>query len=350
MGPTDPHGSGRDRQGRRDVERAGTAGKRQEHMEIAGGCMTLLIINLDKVIGPADAFRAAFRAQLPDLSIRFWPDVGDAKDIEYLAFMHPNLDEFPVFPNLRAMFSRAAGVDDIVKHPRLPKVPLGKVEPPGGDPMMTEYVVMHVLRLHRDMPGYQAAQARKEWRRVPMVRPEERRVGFLGFGMMAQAPALVLKQLGFRVSAWVRSARPAAEVPIFHGPGELEPFLNQTDIAVCLLPLTRETEGILCARTFAMMPRGAMLVNVGRSKHVVEKDLIAALDSGQLAHAALDSFCPEPLPPESPLWLHPKVTVMPHVARRPTVAQLVTEMVANIKSLEAGGPLLQQVDVERGYS
>ena len=104
--------------------------------------------------------------------------------------------------------------------------------------------------------------------------------------------------------------------------------MSQTDIAVCLLPLTRETEGIFCARTFAMMPKGAMVINVGRGKHVVEKDLIAALDSGQLSYAALDALWPEPLPPESPLWAHPKVTVMPHVARRPTVAQLVTEIAA----------------------
>jgi glyoxylate/hydroxypyruvate reductase A len=311
--------------------------------------MALLIVELDKRIGNAGLWRDTFAEQLPHLEVRFWPEAGNVADIEYLAFMHPDFDALPTFPNLKAMFSRSAGVETFVRHPRLPKVPLGKVEPPGGDPMMTEYVVMHVLRFHRDMPGYQAAQARKEWRRVPIVRPEERRVGFLGFGMMAQAPALVLKSLGFKVSAWVRSARPAGEVPLFRGPGELEPFLNQTDIAVCLLPLTPETEGILCARTFAMMPKGAMLVNVGRGKHVVEGDLIAALDSGQLAYAALDALWPEPLPPESPLWLHPKVTVMPHVARRPTVAQLVTEMVANIESLEAGGPLLQQVDIERGY-
>jgi glyoxylate/hydroxypyruvate reductase A len=121
------------------------------------------------------------------------------------------------------------------------------------------------------------------------------------------------------------------------------------DIAVCLLPLTRETEGIFCARTFAMMPKGAMLINVGRGKHVVDEDLIRALDSGQLSYAALDALWPEPLPPESPLWLHPKVTVMPHVARRPTVAQLVTEIAANIQSLEAGGGLLQEIDVTLGY-
>src|SRR5438874_1498658 len=311
--------------------------------------MALLIVELDKRIGNAQAWRDTFREQIPELPIRVWPDAGEVREIEYLAFMHPDFDVLPAFPNLKAMFSRAAGVDDIVKHPKLPKVPLGKIEPPGGDPMMTEYVVMHVLRLHRDMPGYQAAQARRKWLRVPIARPEQRRIGFLGFGMMAKAPALVLQSLGFPVSAWVRSPRASAEVPMFHGSDQLERFLAQTDIAVCLLPLTKETEGIFCARTFAMMPRGAMLVNVGRGKHVVATDLIAALDSGQLAHAALDAHDPEPLPPESPLWLHPKVTVMPHVARRPTVAQLVTQMVANIRSLKAGGRLLQEIDKTTGY-
>src|SRR5258708_456855 len=311
--------------------------------------MALLIVNLDKVIGSAQAFRDTFKEQLPDLPIRIWPDAGELKDIEYLAFVHPDFDLLPAFPNLKAMFSRSAGVEGIVKHPKLPKVPLGKVEPAGGDPMMTEYVVMHVLRFHRDMPGYHAAQANREWRRVPITRPEQRRIGFLGFGMMAKAPALVLKSLGFKVSAWVRSPRPAAEVPIFHGSDQLEPFLAQTDIAVCLLPLTRETEGIFCVRTFAMMPQGAMLVNVGRGKHVVEGDLIAALDSGQLSYAALDALWPEPLPPESPLWLHPKGTVMPHVARRPTLLQLVSEIAANIRSVETGGGLLQEIDKALEY-
>jgi glyoxylate/hydroxypyruvate reductase len=311
--------------------------------------MALLIIGLDKHIGNAKAWRDTFKEQLPDMEIRIWPDAADLRDIEYLAFMHPDFDLLPTFPNLKAMFSRSAGVDSFIKHPKLPKVPLGKVEPPGGDPMMTEYVIMHVLRFHRDMPAYQTAQANQEWRKAFIVRPEHRCIGFLGFGIMAKAPALMLKSLGFKVAAWVRSPKPTAEIPIFHGRGQLEVFLNQTDIVVCLLPLTRETEGILCARTFAMMPRGAMLINVGRGKHVVDQDLIAALDSGQLSYAALDALWPEPLPPESPLWLHPKVTVMPHVARRPTVAQLVNEIVANIRSLRAGGPLLQEVDVTMGY-
>jgi glyoxylate/hydroxypyruvate reductase A len=311
--------------------------------------VALLIVDLDRYIGNAQSWRDTFAAQMPGLEIRFWPEAGGLADIDYLAFMRPDFDALPDFPKLKAMFSRAAGVETFVDHPRLPPVPLGKIEPPGGDPMMTEYVVMHVLRLHRDMPGYAAAQARREWRRVRIVRPEERRIGFLGYGLMAKPPALVLKSLGFPVSAWVRNRREEAGIPIFHGRDRLAAFLGQTDIAVCLLPLTRETEGIFCAATFGMMPKGAMLVNIGRGRHVVEADLIAALDSGQLSYAALDALWPEPLPASSPLWAHPKVTLMPHVARRPTVAQLAGEIAANIRSLEAGGGLLQPVDIALGY-
>ncbi|MDA0663579.1 MAG: glyoxylate/hydroxypyruvate reductase A [Proteobacteria bacterium] len=311
--------------------------------------MALLIVNLDRMIGNAAEWIDTIARQMPDMAVRIWPDIGDPADIEYLAFMRPDFGVLPDLPNLKAMFSRSAGVDDFINHPRIPKVPLGKVEPSRGDPMMTEYVVMHVLRLHRDMPRYQQAQAEKEWYRVPIVRPEQRRVGFLGYGMMAKAPALVLKSLELDVKTWVRSPREKEEVPIFHGKDQLEAFLSETDIAVCLLPLTKETEGIFCARTFAMMPKGAMLVNVGRGRHVVNEDLIAALDSGQLSYAALDAHHPEPLPKESPLWAHPKVTVMPHVARRPTVALLVAGIAENIKRIEAGQSLLQEIDPASGY-
>jgi glyoxylate/hydroxypyruvate reductase A len=311
--------------------------------------MALLIYGLDRQIGNPQAWRDTVAELLPGRELRIFPEVGNTAEIEYLAFMRPDFDAIPALPNLKAMFSRSAGVEAFIDHPKLPRVPLGKIEPADGDPMMTEYTVMHVLRLHREMPLYQEAQANREWLRRPIVRPEQRRVGFLGLGLMAKAPALVLKSLGFPVSAWVRSPKPDSEIPIFHGPDQFERFMSQTDIAVCLLPLTRETEGIFCTRNFAMMPRGAMVINIGRGKHVIAADLIAALDSGQLSYAALDALNPEPLPPESPLWLHPKVTVMPHVARRPTVRQLVAEIAANIRKVEAGGRLLQEIDKATGY-
>lgn len=312
--------------------------------------MAMLIYGLDNdEIGSTQSWLDTLAELLPQLEIRIFPDVGNTSEITYLAFMRPDFDAIPPLPNLKAMFSRSAGVEAFIGHPKLPHVPLGKIEPASGDPMMTEYVLMHVLRLHREMPLYQQAQARGEWLRRPIVRPDDRRVGFLGYGLMAKAPAQILKSLGFPVSAWVRHPKPDAEISIFHGADQFAAFMRQTDIAVCLLPLTPATEGILCARTFALMPRGAMVINIGRGRHVVQADLLAALDSGQLSYAALDALYPEPLPPDNPLWRHPKVTVMPHVARRPTVRQLATEIAANIRSLETGGGLLQEIDKAMGY-
>src|SRR5271155_2122809 len=138
--------------------------------------MALLIVNLDKQIGTAQAWRDNFAEQLPDLEIRIFPEANDLEDIEYLAFIRPDFDAIPPLPNLKAIFSRSAGVEAFINHPKLPKVPLGKIEPSDGDPMMTEYTVMHVLRLHRDMPGYAAAQADRAAgaapRRVSRPRPD----------------------------------------------------------------------------------------------------------------------------------------------------------------------------------
>src|SRR5258705_4002256 len=126
--------------------------------------MALLLIDLDKRIGNAKAWRDTFAEQLPDIEIRIWPDPGRLADIEYLAFMHPDFDALPAFPNLKAMFSRSAGVEAFVNHPKLPKAPLGKMEPPGGDPMMTDNIVIHGLRFHSAKPSYQAPQTHRYWR------------------------------------------------------------------------------------------------------------------------------------------------------------------------------------------
>ena len=309
--------------------------------------MALLISNL--MMGTDADWRAAINAELPDLEVRFWPDIGDPADIEYIAFTRPSLDDWPELPNLKAMLTRQAGVDGFIRHPKLPDVPLSKLEPEDGDPMMTEYVVMHVLRLHRNMPTYRERQARKEWRQVQQKRPEDRTVGFLGYGVMARKPARILRDMQFDVIAWTRTPKPDAEVPIYAGADRFHTILERSDIVVCLLPLTGETRGILNAEAFAKMPEGGIVINIGRGEHVVIDDLIAALNSGHLYHAALDAHSPEPLPPESPLWDHPQVTVMPHVARRPNIAQLAPQIVANIKRCEAGQPLLQEVARGAGY-
>lgn len=312
--------------------------------------MAMLLYGLDNSeIGTVQGWRDACAELMPGLELRIFPEVGDARDITYLAFMHPDFDRIPALPHLRAMFSRSAGIESFIDHPRMPKVPLGKIEPAGGDPMMTEYVVMHVLRCHREMHVYAEAQARKEWLRLQIRRPEQRRIGFLGLGLMAKAPAQLLQGLGFPVSAWVRNPRAEDGITVFHGPGQLAPFLAQTDILVCLLPLTPQTRGVIDARALSLLPRGAHLLNAARGGHVVQADLLAALDQGRLAGAALDVFEPEPLPADHPFWTHPKVVMTPHAASITIPASAAPQVVDNLRRARAGQPLLNLVDFGAGY-
>jgi glyoxylate/hydroxypyruvate reductase A len=214
---------------------------------------------------------------------------------------------------------------------------------------MTEYAVLHVLRHHRHMPEYLAQQRRSEWSVIPQKLPRDQRVGFMGFGMMAEPPARVLHGLGFDVAAWARSDRQDADIEMFCGAARLPEFLARTDILLCLLPLTDETVGILNAETFAQMPAGAAIINLGRGAHLVDDDLIAALDSGQLSGATLDATKPEPLPVESPLWSHERVTIMPHTARRVRADVIAPQVGEAIRRDIADEPQLWAVDRSAGY-
>jgi len=309
--------------------------------------MVLLIT--PPVLETPHAWRDAVLALLPDIEVRLWPEVGDPADIHYLLAGSFDPAELPPLPNLRLMLSMFAGFENLLYHPNCPPVPIVRTGPPGGDPAMTEYVILHVLYHHRHMRAYLAQQARRQWQSIPQKQPHEERVGFLGYGTMAQAPARVLADLRFDVAAWVRRPRDDDAVTIFAGDDALPAFLARTDILVCLLPLTQQTRGILNARTFAALPQGAAVINLGRGTHLVDGDLIAALDSGHLAGATLDATAPEPLPAESPLWSHPKITIMPHVARRVRAETNAPQIVENIRRDRAGEPLLWQVDRDAGY-
>jgi glyoxylate/hydroxypyruvate reductase A len=309
--------------------------------------MTLLMTQ--PATGPASEWLDLFAELMPDLEVRVWPDAGDPADIEYILIGRLNIGELPDLPNLRLFLAMYAGIEGFIAPSHLPDVPLVRTGPPGGDPSMTEYVVLHVLRHHRQMPDYLAQQARKVWKVLPQKRPHEQRVGFLGYGDLARPIARTLADMGFAVAAWARTPHDSAAVRVYAGAAGFAPFLARTDIAVCLLPLTAETAGILDAAAFAAMPRGASIINVGRGQHLVEADLLAALDSGRLAGATLDVTDSEPLPADNPLWAHPRVTILPHTARRVRADTTVPQVVEKIRRLRAGEPLQQLVDKATGY-
>jgi glyoxylate/hydroxypyruvate reductase len=297
---------------------------------------------------------AGWRAQLarlaPGLEVRVWPEIGDPAHIRYALVWRPEPGLLASLPNLELILSLGAGIDHILADASLPhRVPIVRLVDPYLTAAMSEYVALQVLRLHRRDLDYRAQQQAGIWRELPQKNAGERPVGILGFGAIGRDAARKLKSLGFPVSGWTRHRQEADGFRIFAGAAELPRLLAGSEILVCLLPLTCETEGILNARNFGLLPRGAGLVNAGRGGHLVEDDLIPALDGAQLSAAALDVFRDEPLPADHPFWRHPRVLVTPHVAgvtNPETAAPIVLD---NIRRYREGRPLLHRVDPARGY-
>jgi glyoxylate/hydroxypyruvate reductase A len=291
----------------------------------------------------------AIRRHLPDLPCAVAPDVPNPDAIQFALVWGPQQGELKRYRNLKAIFSFGAGVEHILGDPELPDVPVVKVVDEQLTKGMTEYVLLHVLRQHRRLDFMHARQAERRWERFPTPDTPATTVGIMGLGELGRAAANALSRLGFRVIGWSRTSKSLHGVESFAGQGEIAAFLRRCNHLVCLLPLTRETRGLLDAGRLALLPRGAFLINAGRGPIVVDDDLLAALDSGQLAGATLDVFHREPLPIEHPFWRHPKVLVTPHNASD-TVAESVAAGIAdNIRRALAGQPLRHVVDRARGY-
>jgi glyoxylate/hydroxypyruvate reductase A len=205
------------------------------------------------------------------------------------------------------------------------------------------------MRHHRDIDKYAASQRAKEWKQLDFVDTIHRRVGVMGLGTIGQDTAKKFAALGFPTAGWSRTARALPNIETFHGKDGFERFLARTDILVDVLPLTRDTRGILDATAFARLPKDAYFINMARGGHVVDEALLAALDSGHLAGAALDVFNTEPLPPEHPYWSHPKVHITPHMAGYTNPRTASPGVIENIKRLRNGQPLIHTVDPKTGY-
>jgi glyoxylate/hydroxypyruvate reductase A len=287
---------------------------------------------------------------MPELEVRIWPEIGNPADIDYALVWHPEPGLLASLPNLKLILSLGAGVEHILRDPELPRhVPIVRLVDPYMTDAMSEYVALQVLRLHRQEFDYRAQQEAGIWRELEQKNAAERRVGILGSGALGQDAGRKLKGLGFDVALWGRGEKTLEGLTSLGGLGSLPRLLGQSEIVVCLLPLTAETYGILNADAFALMPKGAALVNAARGGHLVEEDLLNALGNGRLSAAVLDVFRDEPLPAGHPFWHHPRIVVTPHVAAAthpPTAAPIILD---NIRRFEEGRPLLNRVDPARGY-
>jgi glyoxylate/hydroxypyruvate reductase len=303
----------------------------------------------------AQAWASRFRKLAPQRDLRVWPDqIGDPADVAFACTWKAPPGVLSRYPNLKAIFSIGAGVDHILGDPDLPDVPVVRIVDDDLTMRMGEYIVLHVLMHHRFQRTYDAQQRAGIWQENRQPAASAVTVGIMGLGVLGRHAAGLLHCIGFQVAGWSRTPQALEGVATFHGTAGLDAFLAATDILVCLLPRTPETTGLIDLSLLRKLRRGGALggpclINAGRGSTQVGKDILTALDEGTLLGATLDVFEAEPLPAESRLWSHPKVTVTPHNAAASAPGALVKNMLAQIERLEAGGTLQNVVDRRRGY-
>lgn len=302
-----------------------------------------------------EVWHEAMQRTAPDLDVRMWPELGNPADITHAAAWLPPPDALRGLPNLKVIFSLGAGVDAILKDTTLPAdIPIVRVNEPDLTMRMSEYVVFHVLMHHRQQRRIDANQKLGKWDPFATRPASELAVGIMGLGVMGTDSAIHLRNLGFKVAGWSRTRKHIDGVHCYAGPAEFDSFLHRTDILVCLLPHTPETTGILNRALFRKLSSrgplgGPVLINAGRGKQQVEADILAALDAGELLAATLDVFETEPLPPDSALWHHPKVTVTPHIAADSDPDVICAYVYRQMQRHMAGQPLENLVNRALGY-
>ena len=285
------------------------------------------------------AWEEMLKQRIPDLDFRAWPEVGNREDIEFVLAWKMPPGALNDMPNVKCICSLGQGVDHIFVDPSLPQgAKIMRLVDPWMSQAMSEWVLLHVLRYHRQAPEYEKLRKNKIWKSLPAPDTASRKVGVLGLGALGADAASKIAALGFDTAGWSRTKKQITGVKSYYGKDQLTDFLARTEILCCLLPLTTATEGIINAQTLATLPEGAFVINSGRGGHVVEEDLLAALDSGHIAHAGLDVYRTEPLPQESLFWEHPKVDLWPHVSAQTnpkSAADQVADAIRKVFSDEA---------------
>lgn len=312
--------------------------------------MTILLIGSLDAEDYAD-WRRHLLAHLPageELVLATEPH--DPAAVEVALVANPPHGSLARYPRLRFIQSLWAGVDRMLSDPALPtSLPIARLVDPGLTQAMVECALASVMLLHRQLPAYARHQAERAWRQLPQPLAPQRPVGLLGLGELGAGAARALAAIGFPVTGWSRTPKTIPGVTCVSGAEGMAQLLASAEILVNLLPLTPDTANLLDARLFAQLPQGAGLVNLARGRHLVEADLLAALDSGRIGHAVLDVFVQEPLPAEHPFWGHGRITVLPHVAAYSEPATAARITLENVARFRAGQRPEALVDPARGY-
>ncbi|WP_375687546.1 2-hydroxyacid dehydrogenase [Pseudooceanicola sp. LIPI14-2-Ac024] len=299
---------------------------------------------------PFEAWRDALAPHLGDsVRIERAEEVTDPAAVRFALVWLPPEGFFARFPNLELVINLGAGVDRLVARNDLPDVPITRLSDPEMGKMMAGFVLFSVLRHARDIPHFEAAQARHDWAYKHPRAASEITVAVLGLGELGALAATELARQGFDTHGWATRPRDLPGVTVHCGDDALPPLLNRAEIVVCMLPLTPTTRDRLGAEVFAAMPKGAAFINVSRGEVVDEAALVELLRSGHLSGATLDVFAAEPLARDHPLWSLPGVLITPHLASVALPKSAAPQIAANIRAVQTGGTLANEVSRLRGY-
>jgi glyoxylate/hydroxypyruvate reductase len=294
-------------------------------------------------------WKSLFEQHAPDIEVRLWPEVGDPAQVRYFAAWQPPQNLHQRFPELEVIFATSAGVDQFDLGELPEHIQVVRMLDPGIAQGMIEYACFAVLSLHRQIPTYLQQQRNSQWQEHELTPASRRRVGVMGLGNLGTAVLQSLRPFGFPLYGWARSQKNIEGVQCFAGEEQLPAFLTQCDILICLLPLTDDTCGILDARLFSALPKGAQLINLGRGGHLIEDDLLNALDSGQLSHAIVDVLNQEPPGDRHPFWQHPNIWLTPHIGANTSPDTAFAVLLENIRRHQRGEVMHGVIEREQGY-
>ena len=284
------------------------------------------------------------------LDIRTFPNDSNREEINFaLTWRHPH-GIFRDYPNLKCISSMGAGVDHLLKDPYLPsQATITRLVDPYLAQDMAEFVLALIMNHLRDLNAFKIKQTQSIWKPSWYLRIQDVKVGIMGLGAIGLKVAEELQRTGFSVVGWSRTHKEISGIPTFSGDNDFPEFIGQSDILVCILPLTSQTKGILNSNTFKLLPNNAFVINVGRGEHLEEHDLLSYIADGHIAGASLDVFAEEPLPTESPLWKHPRIHITPHIASLTDPHAVAPQIVENYYRMINDKPLLNVVSIEKGY-
>ncbi|MDC1311944.1 glyoxylate/hydroxypyruvate reductase A [Burkholderiales bacterium] len=295
-------------------------------------------------------WKTRIERDLPAFQFELLEYVEEKQFVKYALVWSPPNGLLNTFENLKAVFVLGAGVDALLRDPNLPSIPIVRLEDAGMAQQMAHYVIYGVLRFQRRFEEYEDFQIIKQWKPLVHIEPiEQFSVGVMGLGAIGLVVAEQVSRLGFPVLGWSTSPKEIDGIRTFYGEDGLVRFLAEARVVVDLLPLTAATEKLINRKFLNRMSADSFLINIGRGAHLLEDDLLEALEQRVIAGAMLDVFEQEPLPLENPLWNHPKVIVTPHVSGITMPQVALDQIISNIKLLESGGTPKALVDRKKGY-